>query len=69
MTVAVVAKDSDGVLLQTNIALLTAQLAATSSTLTKESLRIKLDSAQREFVYHCLDVGRITAATIISTLS
>ena len=69
MTVLATSKDPDGLLLQTQITSLNTQINNTASTLTKESLRIKLDQLQRESVYHFLDVGRITAATVLSTLS
>lgn len=69
MTVLATSKDPDGLLLQTQITALNTQINNTASTLTKESLRIKLDQMQREAVYHFLDVGRITAATVLSTLS
>jgi hypothetical protein len=69
MTVLATSKDPDGLLLQTQITALNTQINNTASTLTKESLRVKLDQLQREAVYHFLDVGRITAATILSTLS
>jgi hypothetical protein len=69
MTVVAYPKDPDGMLLQANINALTTQLNNTSATLVKEAVRVKLDQAQRELVYHYLDVGRITAATILSTLS
>jgi hypothetical protein len=69
MTVVAYPKDPDGVLLQANINALTTQLNLTSSTSIKETIRLKLDQAQRELVYHYLDVGRILASTILSTLS
>jgi hypothetical protein len=69
MTVVAYPKDPDAVLLQANINAITTQLNNTSSTLVKETIRLKLDQLQRELVYHYMDVGRITAATILSTLS
>ena len=69
MTVLATSKDPDGLLLQTQITALNTQINNTASTLTKESLRVKLDSLQREAVYHFLDVGRIAASTVLSTLS
>ena len=69
MTVLATSKDPDGLLLQTQITALNTQINNTASTLTKESLRIKLDQLQRESVYHFLDTGRILAATVLSTLS
>ena len=69
MTVLATSKDPDGLLLQTQITALNTQINNIASTLTKESLRIKLDQLQREAVYHFLDTGRITAATVLSTLS
>ena len=69
MTVTASTRDPDGLLLQANITALTAQIAATTSTLTKHQLSLKLDQLQRELVYHYLDTGRILAATVLSTLS
>lgn len=69
MTVTATSRDPDGLLLQLNITALTTQVASTSSTLTKHQLSLKLDQLQRELVYHHLDVGRILAATILSTLT
>lgn len=71
MTMAVTARsnDNDGKILDANIANLTAAVANTSSTITKEVLRSKLDQAQREAVLHYMEHNRITAATVLSTLS
>ena len=69
MTVTASSRDPDGLLLQTQITSLTSQIAATSSSLTKHSMLLKLDQLQRELVAHFLDTGRILAATILSTLS
>lgn len=69
MTVTARSSDTDGKLLQANITSLTSQIAVTSSPLHKNAMNVQLDQLQRELVYHYLDVGRITAATILSTLS
>lgn len=62
-------KDVDGTQLQAGITALTAAIAAMSSTLTKHSMSVQLDHLQRQLVGHYLDVNRIQAATILSTLS
>lgn len=69
MAVTARSTDVDGKLLQANITSLTAQIAVTSSALHKAAMNAQLDQLQREAVYHFLDVGRITAATVLSTLS
>lgn len=69
MTVTARPSDTDGKLLQANITSLTSQIAVTSSPLHKNAMSVQLDQLQRELVYHYLDVGRITAANILSTLS
>lgn len=61
--------DNDGYLLQSNIVSLTTQIAATKSTAHNASMVARLDQLQRELVLHYLDVGRISAATVLSTLS
>jgi hypothetical protein len=71
MAVTPYAKDTDGVLLQSNITALTAQIAKMTSTLTKEAMSAQLLQLQRELVLHYLgvDVNRLNPATILSTLS
>lgn len=62
-------RDSDGALLQANITALTAQIAITSSTVHKIAMQVQLDLLQRELVGHYIDLRRILASTILSTLS
>lgn len=69
MTVTARPNDRDGVLLQANITALTAQIAITSSPLHKNAMSVQLDQIQRELVYHYLDVSRLNAASILSTMT
>lgn len=69
MTVTAHSVDTDGLLLQANITALTAQIAITSSPLHKAAMSVQLDQLQRELVYHYLDVRRILASVILSTLT
>jgi hypothetical protein len=69
MTVSPRPGDADGYLLNSNITALNTQINGTGSTLHKESMKQKLDQLQRELVYHYLDNGRLTAASILSTMS
>ena len=69
MAVTAHPKDLSGQALDTKIINLTAAAANTSSTLTKSQVATNLDLAQREAVNHYLERGRISAATILSTLS
>lgn len=69
MTVIARPRDTDGTALQANINSLTTQIGVTSSALTLNHMNIKLDQAQRELVAHYLDTGRLTAASILSTMT
>ena len=69
MTVTAYPKDVDGVQLQANITSLTAAIAATTGTLTVYQMNVKLDQLQRELVAHYLDVNRLIAANILSTMT
>jgi hypothetical protein len=69
MTVVANPKDADGAALQTKITALTAQVNALGNHPAKFAAQAALDQLQRELVNHFLMVGRITAATILSTLS
>jgi len=69
MAVTATPRDSAGATLDTKIANITAAKAATTSTALKEHLAVQLDLAQREAVVHYMEHGRITAATILSTLT
>lgn len=69
MTILPNSRDTDGVLLNNNITLLTAAIANQGNALTKHSMSLKLDQLQRELVAHYLDVGRLNAATILANLT
>jgi hypothetical protein len=69
MTVSPRVGDNAGTLLQSNITALTSQISATSSPLHKAAMQAQLDQLQRELVYHYLDVNRLSAATILSTMT
>jgi len=67
MTVTPHPKDSAGTAKQAEITSL--QANTVTSPLAKARVDAALDTAQRELVNHYLNVGRITAATILATLS
>ena len=71
MTVTAYPKDVAGAVLQTKVA--NAQTAFNSispaSASAKAAAATALDQAQREAVEHYLATGRITAASILSTLT
>lgn len=71
MTVTANPRDFDGVLLQSNITALTASIAKTSSTLTKEAMSRQLLDLQRQLVDHFMgsNVNRLNPATILSTMT
>lgn len=69
MTVTARSGDTAGILLQSNITALTASLAVTSSPQHKYAMQQQLDQLQRESVAHFMDINRINAATILSTLT
>lgn len=71
MTVTASPKDFDGMLLQSNITALTASIAKTSSTLTKEAMSRVLLDLQRQLVDHFMgsNVNRLNPATILSTMT
>lgn len=69
MTVSASAKDTDGRLLQANITALQAAVNAAVGKAHYPALSAQLDQLQRECVAHFLDVGRLTAANILSTMT
>lgn len=69
MTVSPSPKDTSGTLLNTNVALLSTAVTAAAGKAHASSLSAALDQAQRELVYHYLDIGRLQAATILSTMT
>ena len=71
MAVTAHPKDVQGKVLDTKVANLTAALAAINpaSAGVAAKLASDLDQAQRETVSHYMAKGRITAASVLSTLS
>lgn len=69
MTVSASAKDSDGRQLQSNISALQTAVNASAGKSHNAALQAQLDQLQRELVYHFLNVGRLQAATILSTMT
>ena len=71
MTVSAYPKDTIGASLSSAVSTLATAVAAISSASagTKAAAAAALDQAQRELVYHYLDVGRLTAANILSTMT
>lgn len=69
MTVSASPKDSDGAALSTKVTALSTTVTAASGKAQAASLSAALDQTQRELVYHYLDVGRLTAANILSTMT
>lgn len=66
MAVKPTAGDSNGTALDVKVTNLTNQLAAVSSTQHKASIAAALDQAQRELVYHYMNVGRLIASAILA---
>lgn len=62
-------KDNDGRLLQANVNALQIATNAASGKSHFAALSAQLDQAQRELVSHFLNVGRLQAASILSTMS
>ena len=69
MTVVASPKDSEGRTLQTRITVLTAQVNALGNHPAKFAAQAALDQLQREAVDHFMMVGRLNAASILSTMS
>jgi hypothetical protein len=69
MTVVARPRDADGAALLTRITNLTATANALAAGPAKDAANAQLDQAQREAVIHFLNVGRITAANVLSTLT
>lgn len=71
MAVTPPSKDSSGQALQATVTALTTQISntPTSAVALLANLNIALNQAQVALVMHYLEIGRITAATILSTLS
>lgn len=67
MTVTPHPKDSAGVSKQAEITAL--QASTVTQPLTKAHVDAKLDNTQKELVIHFMNIGRLSAANILSTLS
>jgi hypothetical protein len=69
MTVTASPKDSDGAAKATAVAALATIATAAAGKPQAASISAALDQSQRELVYHYLNVGRLTAANILSTMT
>lgn len=69
MTVSASSKDSDGRALQANIAALQIRVTAATGKPQAATLNAQLDQFQRELVAHFMNVNRLQAATILSTMT
>ena len=69
MTVSASPKDSAGAALSASVTALSTALTAAVGKPQYASMSAALDQAQRELVYHYLDVGRLIAANILSTMT
>lgn len=69
MTVTASPKDSDGAALSTKVTALAATASAAAGKTQAASISAALDQTQRELVYHYLNIGRLTAANILSTMT
>lgn len=69
MTVGPNPRNQDSLALDAAVTKLTAAVAATKSTAHGAAMAAALDKAQRELVLHYLDVGRLSAANILSTMT
>lgn len=69
MTVKPSAKDTDGAGLDTKVTSLSATATASAGKPQAASISAALDQAQRELVYHYLNIGRLSAANILSTMT
>lgn len=69
MTVSASPKDSDGAALSAKVTSLVTSVAAAAGKPQAASMSATLDQTQRELVYHYLDVGRLTASNILSTMT
>lgn len=69
MTVSAHPRDAAGASVQSAITSLTTKLTITSSPLAVNQMNVKLDQLQREAVIHFMNIGRITAASILSTMT
>lgn len=69
MAVVASPKDADGARLATNVTALSTLATAATGKAHAASLSASLDQAQRELVQHYLNVGRLTAANILSTMT
>lgn len=69
MTVKPSAKDTAGADLDTKVTTISTASTAAAGKAHAASLNASLDQAQRELVYHYLNIGRLSAANILSTMT
>lgn len=69
MTVSAHPRDAAGASVQAAITSLTSKLTITSGTMQVYQMNVKLDQLQRELVNHYMNVGRLNAASILSTMT
>lgn len=69
MTVTASPRDTDGAALSVKVTGLSTQVTALANGSAKVAASALLDQTQRELVYHYLDTGRLTAASILSTMT
>jgi len=69
MTVIARPRDADGAALATRVTNLTAQANALANGPSKVAANDALDQAQRELVTHYVNIGRLSAANILSTMT
>lgn len=69
MTVSAHPRDTAGASVQAAITALTTKLTITSGPSAVNQMNVKLDQLQRDAVIHFMNIGRITAANILSTMT
>ena len=69
MTVSASARDTDCRQLQASIAALQTRVTAATGKPQAAALNAQLDQLQRESVHHFLNTGRLSAASILSTMT
>ena len=69
MTVSAYPKDSAGAALSAKVTALSTQATALGNGPAKVAAAALLDQTQRELVYHYMAQGRLTAASILSTMT
>jgi len=69
MTVSAHPRDAAGASVQAAITSLTTKLTITSGPSAVNQMNVKLDQLQREAVIHFMNIGRLSAASILSTMT